>query len=254
MGESSAAHGRHSADTLLAGLTQTGLAGIDGALVALAAVNGQGAAALLAIRGGKRDPAFKHRVTVFRRPAADRHRRRGSRRAVRRLTEQAAGRRGQGQRADRGDGKGPVASQGGCMPNTTVCAARRQLRASAMFAGQAATALKRVPALRAAAARTLTARGVVEVFASDAEVVAFISSVRSGGIPGSLRPALGRLGVTTSDLAHLRTGVLGQTVTSASGPVLIAPLTNAARATELRQLTTELSHYSARARRHPIAR
>ena len=123
-------------------------------------------------------------------------------------------------------------------------AARRQLRASAMFAGQAASALKRVPALRSTAARTLSARGVAEVFASDAEVAAFIAGVRSGGIPSSLRPALGRLGVAGIDLAHLRTGVLGQTVTSASGPVLIAPLTNPARATELRQLTTELSHYS----------
>ena len=133
-------------------------------------------------------------------------------------------------------------------------AARRQLRASAMVAGQAASALKRVPALRASAARTLTTHAVAEVFATDAEVAAFISRVRSGGIPSSLRSPLARLGVTGVDLTHLRAGVLRQTVTSASGPVLIAPLTNAARATELRQLTTELSQYSARARRHPIAR
>jgi hypothetical protein len=253
MGESSASHGGRSADSLLAGLAQTGIAGVDGALVALAAVNGQGAAALLAIRGSKRDPAFKHRVTVFRAkpPTVT---------AAAGLDVQSAASLNKLLAAE-ARANALIAAMAKALWRSRAAhakhdrvAARRQLRASAMFAGQAATALKRVPALRAAAARTLTARGVVEVFASDAEVAAFISSVRSAGIPGSLRPALGRLGVTTSDLAHLRKGVLGQTVTSASGPVLIAPLTNPARATELRQLTTELSHYSARARRHPIAR
>ena len=253
MGESAASHGGRSADSLLAGLAQTGIAGVDGALVALAAVNGQGAAALLAIRGGNRDPAFKHRVTVFRAkpPTVT---------AAAGLDVQSAASLNKLLAAE-ARANALIAAMAKALWRSRAAhakhdrvAARRQLRASAMFAGQAASTLKRIPALRAAAARTLTAQGVVEVFASDAEVAAFISSVRSGGIPGSLRPALGRLGVTTSDLAHLRKGVLGQTVTSASGPVLIAPLTNPARATELRQLTTELSHYSGRARRHPIAR
>ncbi|MGZ4332110.1 MAG: hypothetical protein ACXVFQ_22560 [Solirubrobacteraceae bacterium] len=253
MGESSAAHGSRSADSLFAGLAQIGAAGVDGALVALAAVNGQGAAALLAIRGGKRDPAFKHRVTVFRaRPPTVT--------AAAGLDVQSAASLNKLLAAE-ARANALMAAMAKALWRARAAhaqhdrvAARRQLRASAMFAGQAASALKRIPALRAAAARTLTARGVVEAFASDAEVAAFIARVRSGGIPPSLRPALARLGVTGADLAHLRAGVLGQTVTSASGPVLIAPLTNPARATELRQLTTELSQYSARARRHPIAR
>ncbi len=78
--------------------------------------------------------------------------------------------------------------------------------------------------------------------------------MRSGGLPLSLRTPLGRLGVTHTDLKRLRAGVLHQTVTSATGPVLIAPLTNPARAKELKGLTAELAKFSTRARRHPIAR
>jgi hypothetical protein len=253
MGESSSAHGGHSADSLLAGLAQTGGAGVEGALTALAAVTGQNAAALLAIRGGTREANFKRRVTVFRAKPPTISAGAGldvqSAAALTKLLAAEA-------RAN-----ALIAAMATALWRSRAAhskhdrlAARRQLRASAMFAGQAASALRRLPALRAAAARTLTAQGVVEVFASDAEVAAFIAGVRSHGIPSSLRLPLGRLGVTGAGLAHLRAGVLGQTVTSASGPVLIAPLRNPARATELRQLATELSRYSTRARRHPIAR
>src|SRR5687767_13753486 len=41
-------------------------AAVDAALLALAAVNGQGAAAMLSIRDGRRDPAFRQKVTVAR--------------------------------------------------------------------------------------------------------------------------------------------------------------------------------------------
>jgi hypothetical protein len=252
MGESSAAHGGRSADSALARLAQTGIADVDGALNALAAVSGQGAAAMLAIREGKPDPDFKHKVSVFRaRPptvTAGAGLDVKSAAALNKLLAAEA------------KANALIAAMAkslwrarGAQANHKRADASRQLRASAMFAGQAVTALKRIPALRTAAAQALSAGAIAEVFASDDEVAAFIARVRSGGIPPSLRPALGRLGVNSADLGHLRTGVLGQTVTSASGPALIAPLTNRARASELKQLIAELSKYSARARNHAIA-
>ncbi|HJX22302.1 MAG TPA: hypothetical protein VJ454_14995, partial [Steroidobacteraceae bacterium] len=208
----------------MARLAQTGIADVDGALNALAAVSGQGAAAMLAIREGKPDPDFKHKVSVFRaRPptvTAGAGLDVKSAAALNKLLAAEA------------KANALIAAMAkslwrarGAQANHKRADASRQLRASAMFAGQAVTALKRIPALRTAAAQALSAGAIAEVFASDDEVAAFIARVRSGGIPPSLRPALGRLGVNRADLAHLRTGVLGQTVTSASGPALIAPLT-----------------------------
>jgi len=62
-----------------------------------------------------------------------------------------------------------------------------------------------------------------------------------------------RLGVGSADLKDLRARVLDHTVTSASGPALIAPLTDSARATSLKSLISELSKFAVRARKHPIA-
>ena len=56
------------------------------------------------------------------------------------------------------------------------------------------------------------------------------------------------------DVKRLRAGLLGQTVTSGAGPALIEPLKDSAGASELRQVISQLSKYSKRARRHPIAR
>ena len=132
--------------------------------------------------------------------------------------------------------------------------ARRQLRTSSKFAGQAATALKRVPALRNAAANALTAGGVAEVTASEEQVTAFLAMVRSGSLPPQLRTALAGLGVSSKDLRRLRAGLLTQTVTSGSGPALIEPLKDSTGASELKKAISQLSQYSKRARRHPIAR
>jgi hypothetical protein len=62
------------------------------------------------------------------------------------------------------------------------------------------------------------------------------------------------LGVGGADLRRLRAGVLDQSMTAAVGPVLIAPLQSPERASELRSLISELSKFSKRARKHPIAR
>ena len=132
--------------------------------------------------------------------------------------------------------------------------ARRQLRASSKFAGQAASALKRVPALRSAAASALTAGGVTEVIATEDQVKAFLAMVKSGALPAPLRSALSALGIRSADLKRLRAGLLNQTVTSGAGPALIDPLKDSAAARDIRLVTAQLSKYAKRARRHPIAR
>ena len=131
--------------------------------------------------------------------------------------------------------------------------ARRQLRASSKFAGQATSALKRVPALRKAAANALTAGGVAEVTASEEQVTALLAMVKSGALPPQLRSALAGLGVGSKDLKRLRAGLLTQTVTSGSGPALIEPLKDSTGASKLKKAISQLSQYSKRARRHPIA-
>ena len=111
-------------------------------------------------------------------------------------------------------------------------AARRQLRASSKFAGQAASALKRVPALRSAAANALTAGGVTEVSATeDRSHVPWDGQVRCD--PGTAADGLAALGVGSKDLKRLRAGLLDQSMTSGVGPALIEPLKDAAGASEL---------------------
>ena len=65
MGQSGAGRGG-SRRAMFARSARSSSAAVDAALLALAAVNGQGAAAMLAIREGKRDPAFRQKVRVTR--------------------------------------------------------------------------------------------------------------------------------------------------------------------------------------------
>ena len=134
-------------------------------------------------------------------------------------------------------------------------AARSQLRASAPLLpakrSRRSSAFRRfVPA----AARALTAGQVPEVLASDAAVTTFIASVKSHGIPASLRAPMRKLGVDSAGLDRVRTGVLDQPSAAATGAILIAPLQDRTRAKDLDGLITELSKFSTRARKHPIAR
>ena len=228
-------------------------AAVDAALLALAAVNGQGAAAMLAIREGKRDPAFRQKVKVTRaKPptvSADSVLNAGSAAALNRLLAAEA------------EAYALIAATAMTLWRSRAAHAKKnsaavgsQLRASATFAAQAATALERIHGLRTAAAKALKAGKVPETWAFDPDVNAFIASVRSGGIPTSLRAPMGKLGVGSADLKRLRDGVLGQAANPAVGPALIAPLLDPVRAKDLRSLSSELSKYAARARKHPIAR
>jgi hypothetical protein len=252
MGQTSASRGG-SRRALFAGSARSGSAAVDAALLALAAVNGQGAAAMLAIRDGKRDTAFKQKVMVTRaKPptlSADSGLDARSAAALNKLLVAEA------------EAYALIAAMAKALWRARAAHAKRnsaaagsQLRASATFAGQAVTALKKLPGLRTAAAKSLKAGKVPEVWAFDPAVNAFIAGVRSGGIPTSLRVPMGKLGVGSDDLKRLRAGVLDQAANPAVGPALIAPLQSPERASELRSLISELSKYSARARKHPIAR
>jgi hypothetical protein len=252
IGQSSAAHGGGSKRAVFARPARSGSTAVD-ALDALAAVNGQGAAAILAIRGGKRDPAFQQKVTVARATPPTLSAGAGlDARSVAALNELLV---------VQARANALIAAMAKALWRSRAAhakhnraAAKRQLRASATFAGQAVTALKRIQALRTAAANAMTAGGVSEVLAFEDEVTAFIASVQSSGIPASLSTPMRELGVGSADLERLRAGVIGRTVASAAGPVLIAPLRNPGRAIELKALISALSKFSKRARKHPIAR
>jgi len=229
------------------------LSGTDAALDALAAVNGQGGAALSAFRLGTRDPAYRKRVAVSRAkpptlaagPGLDA----GSAAALNRLLAAEA------------KANALVAASAKALWRARTArarhdraATRRQLRASAKFAAQAASALKRLPALRTSAVNALKAGGVAEVIANPDAVGAFLSAVRRSGLPSYLTGPLTRLGLGRADLKHVRAGVLDQTASGASGPVLIASLGDPNRARTRKTLVKEMSAYSLRARRHRLAR
>ena len=252
MGQSSSAHGGGS-HLVIGRRAQTPGSALGAALDALAAVNGQGAAAMLAFRNGKRDPAFRRRVAVKRvkpptltaGPGLDA----GSAAALNKLLVAEARANALVAAAATALWRARAARVKG---NRT--AARSQLRSSASFAGQAATALTRLPPLRTAAANALGAGGVAEVYPSEEAVTAFVASVRRSGLPSSLSGPLARLGASGADVKRLRTGVLDQSVVSATDAVLIKPLTDADRAKTRQVLVKELSAFSRRTRRHRLAR
>jgi hypothetical protein len=250
---SSAAHGGSSSHAVRARIAQSTTPAVDRALIAIAAVNGQAGAAQAAFSEGKRDPAFRHKVDVARvrspsvvaGPGLDA----GSASALTKLlTAEAkayalvAASATALWRSRDAQAKGQFAD------------AKSQLRASSRFAAEAAAALKRVPALRIAAAHALTAGAVAEVTPTEDQVTGFLSSAKSSGIPAYLRTPLSALGVRGADLKRVRAGLLRQTSSSIVGPALIEPLQSARGAGDLKQLTLELSRFATRARKHTIAR
>ena len=252
MSASGAAHGG-SSRLVIARPAQSGSSALDAALVALAAVNGQAAAAQLAFGGGKRDPAFRRKVVVARVRAPTVAAGAGldttSAAAINKMLAAEAKAYALMAASAKALWRARAAKARG-----QRAFAKAQLRASSKFAGQAASALRRVPALRTAAANALTAGGVAEVTPTEDQVRGFLAIVKSSGIPAYLRPALGALGVTGADLKRVRSGLLDQTVTSGLAPALIAPLKDPEQAKEIKLLISRLSKYSTRARRHPIAR
>ena len=154
MGQSSAAHGG-SRYLIVGGRTNSGSVAVDAALHALAAVNGQGAAAMLSIRFGKPDPAFAQRVTVS--PATPPTLSAGSgldaasAAALNKLLVAEARAHALISAMAKALWRTRAAHAG-----NNQAAARNQLRSSAAFAAQAVSALGRVQALRTGAAAALT--------------------------------------------------------------------------------------------------
>ncbi len=128
---------------------------------------------------------------------------------------------------------------------------RRQVRAAAAFAAQAAKALRRAAPLRAKAANALTATGTSEVTVSAGDLIALQAAVRTGGVPADLAAALKRLGVAGDDLKRVRKALLAQ---PSSGGMLIAPLADTQRTQLLQALAAQLARYAKKARRNPIVR
>jgi hypothetical protein len=252
MGQSSAAHG--GGNRLAVGRrAQTASGSVNAALDALAAVNGQGTAAMVAFRSGKRDPAFKRKVLVKRAkpptlspgPGLDA----ASVAALNKLLVAEAKANALVAAAATALWRARAAHR-----KKNKSATRSQLRAASKFAGQAATALKALPALRGAAATALIAGQAAEVFPTEAAVQGFVDSVRRSGLPASLRGPLTRLGASSADVKRLRAGVVDSSVTSGAGPVLIKPLNDPERAKERELLIKGLTAFSRKARRHRLAR
>jgi hypothetical protein len=252
LGQVSSSHGG-SSRLMLGRRAQTGASALDAALDALAAVNAQGAAAMLAFRFGRRDPAFRRRVAVKRAkpptlaagPGLDA----ASATALNNLLVAEA----------RANALIAAAATALWRARTARvrrnrAAARSQMRASARFAGQAAAALRRLPPLRTAAANALRAGGATEVAASEEAVAALVASVRRSGLPSYLTRPLGRLGASAADIRRLRSEVPKHSVVSASGPILLKPLDDTDRARTRQVLVNELAAFSRRARRHRLAR
>jgi hypothetical protein len=253
LGATSAAHGGSKSRTAFGRPAQSGSPAVDTALTAIAAVEGQGAAAALAFAEGKPDRAFRRTVRVARaKPptvVAGDGLDAASAAALNKLLVAEAKAYALAAASAKALWRARAAKAKG-----QRALARRQLRASSKFAGQAASALKRVPGLRTAAANALTAGGVTEVVATEDQVAAFLATVKSSSIPTYLRPPLAALGVGSKDLKNVRAGLLHQTVSSGVGPVLIAPLQDPSQISDLRLVISQLSKFSKRARRHPIAR
>jgi hypothetical protein len=218
------------------------------ALAALAAVDGQGSAAILGIRGGKRDPRFRQTVKVARvKPPA----------IVAGLGLDAASAAALNKYlAAQANANALIAATAtavwrmrGAQARRDAVAAKRQLRAAAGFASQASRALNKLPALRSAAAGALTAGQVAEVTVGADVVAQGIAAVKSGNFPATLKAGLANLGVGAADLKRMRSGAAS--VPALGGGCLIEPLQEVSQDT---QLASALTQWSAKARAHPIAK
>jgi hypothetical protein len=221
---------------------------VAAALAALAAVNGQGAAAILGIRNGKRDPKFRQAVKVARvKPptvAPGLGLDAASAAALNKyLVAQAKA-------------NALVAAMATALwrmraarARRDAASAKRQLRAAAGFAAQASRAMNGLPALQTAAANALTQGQVAEVTVGADGVGAEIAAIKRGSYPPAVKAALAKLGVGAVDLKRLSSN-LGR-VPALGGGALIEPLREPSQDTQVALL---LNQWSAKAKAHPIAK
>jgi hypothetical protein len=217
-------------------------AGVNAAVAALAAVNAQGAAAMLSIRFGKRDPNFRSKVKVKRvtppKLVAGNGLDVNSAAALNKLL------------AAQAKANSLVAAMSTALWRSRAArrrhnqaAAKRQLRAAIAFGNQAVRAFQKLQTLRDAASSALEAGQVAEVVVGADGVAGF----KATGIPADLRPALAKLGVTSADIKRLRS--FAKTVPDVGGNCLIEPV----RAGQDTLITGLLSTWTTQARFHPLA-
>jgi hypothetical protein len=121
---------------------------------------------------------------------------------------------------------------------------KRQIRAASRFADKGATALKRVPARRLAAARTLRATGAHEVTVTADQVARLQADIRTHGLSAPLRGELRRLGVGRPGLELAIKGILRAPPSEVAGPILIAPLEDQHRSHAISTLASDLASYA----------
>ncbi|MFL5832016.1 MAG: hypothetical protein ACJ76X_19025 [Solirubrobacteraceae bacterium] len=121
---------------------------------------------------------------------------------------------------------------------------KRQIRAASRFAGRGATALKRLPAMRLAAARTLRGTRTREVTVTADQVARLQADIRTHGLSAPLRGELKRLGVGRPGLELAIQGILSTAPSEVAGGVLIAPLADHRRNQVINTLASDLSSYA----------
>ena len=226
-------------------------AGAADAIVALGAVQAQGALAADLLRSGPPDSRYRHAVRAHRpslRPVAP-----GpgldatAAQALNKLL--AAEARAWSLLSAAATA---YARSLGAIRASNARAARSQARAYGQFAGKAAKALRSVPGLRAAAAAALQSGGTPEVTMTARQVADFQASVRRGGLPADLRARLTQLGLGRAERRKVARLVLGTEPQRVAGDLLIAPLADASRRAALGTLAKLLARQAARSRKQPI--
>ncbi len=226
-------------------------AGAADAIVALGAVQAQGALAADLLRSGPPDSRYRHAVRAHRpalRPVAP-----GTgldaaaAQALNKLL--AAEARAWSLLSAAATA---YARSLGAIRASNARAARSQARAYGQFAGKAAKALRSVPGLRAAAAAALQSGGTPEVTMTARQVADFQASVRRGGLPADLRARLTQLGLGRAEQRKVARLILGTEPQRVAGDVLIAPLADASRRAALARLAKLLARQAARSRTRPI--
>ena len=250
--QSAASHGGAGGGTFA--LRVAGIAAatdpVHAALLALAAVNAQGAAAAAAFQETRVDKSYRRRVAAARPSPPKIAPGVGLDARAAKALEALLGAEVKGFALAIAAGTA-LARARGANSRHDLKAARRQVLAAAGFADRASRSLRSVPALRASAAAALNATGAVEVVAGPADMAALQAAVRSGGVPADLRGALARLGIRGADLQPVRAALL---IGSTGGPALIAPLADPARTKNLQAIATELARFARDARRTPVSR
>jgi hypothetical protein len=223
---------------------------VGAALLAFAAVNAQGVAALEAFDETRVDRAYRRRVVAPRvsppRIPADAGLSPEAARALETLL--AAEARGFALALACATA---LARSRGALHKRDMGRARRHVAAAAGFARRAAKTLAPVPALRGRALRALQSSGAAEVVATAAEIASMQAGVRAHGVPPELRRPLRRLGVRGHDLAPVRAALLAGVP---GGPALIEPLADPSRTRTLKAISTGLARFSKSARRRPLER